>query len=417
MYKSKLQELCHKNQWGLPKYTSMKYGPDHNPRFGASVLVRGIFFDSLLVSKSNKEAHNHAAMLAFLHVTSGTEPLSIAPVAVEIDHNHVHSNVSGVRNVRKTNNGEANIEETYQSLKMLSDAEGVIEDIHCQYKSQLHNYARQRNLDLPMYSCECDQGSHASHFKATVTVGDQTFESAEFFNTLKEAESGAAKAALMSLLVESFQQDESRAYKNLLQELVQREDLSIPVYKTTKCGEPHKPNFFSTVELEGEIFHGKAAKSKKQAELDAARAAYIALNGRGSTQFNELTSLGLKGHARKCTESPGVACDSLRNLKNECTLARYAAQSYLEPKQNNDLAILSRVDSSSSISPSGGLVSPSNMRKNDTSVVKSYLLCNRVRVYRQFPNYSFPKDITVLPIGDDKWVAVSLEFPNEEKNY
>ncbi|KAF4350722.1 hypothetical protein G4B88_000860 [Cannabis sativa] len=37
MYKSKLQELCHKNQWGLPKYTSMRYGPDHNPLFGASV--------------------------------------------------------------------------------------------------------------------------------------------------------------------------------------------------------------------------------------------------------------------------------------------------------------------------------------------------------------------------------------------
>ncbi|POO01441.1 Double-stranded RNA-binding domain containing protein [Trema orientale] len=412
MYKSKLQELCHKNQWGLPKYTSMKYGPDHNPRFGASVSVRGISFDSLLVSKSNKEAHNHAAMLAFLHFTSGTEPLSIAPVAVEIDHNHVRSNVSGVRNVRKTNNGGPNIEETYQSLKMQSDAEGVIEDIHCQYKSQLHNYARQRNLDLPMYSCECNQGPHASHFKATVTVGDQTFESAEFFNTSKEAESGAAKAALMSLL------DESRAYKNLLQELVQREDLSIPVYKTTKCGEPHKPIFFSTVELGGEIFHGKAAKSKKQAEQDAARAAYIALNERGSTQFDELTSLGLKGHARKSTQSPDVACDSLHNLKNECTLARDPAQSYLEPKEKNDSAnILSTVDSSSSISPSGGLVSPSNMRNNDTGGVKSYLLCNRVRVYRQFPNYAFPKDITVLPIGDDKWVALSLEFPNEENNY
>ena len=75
-------------------------------------------------------------------------------------------------------------------------------------------------------------------------------------------------------------QDESRGYKNLLQELVQREDLSIPIYKTTKHGEPHKPIFFSTVELEGEIFHGKAAKSKKQAELDAARVAYVALKER-----------------------------------------------------------------------------------------------------------------------------------------
>ena len=74
MYKSRLQELCHKNQWGLPKYTSKRYGPDHNPRFGASVSVNGTSFDSLLASKSNKEAHNHAAIVAFLHFTSPPSP-------------------------------------------------------------------------------------------------------------------------------------------------------------------------------------------------------------------------------------------------------------------------------------------------------------------------------------------------------
>lgn len=45
--------------------------------------------------------------------------------------------------------------------------------------------------------------------------------------------------------------------------------------------------------------------------------------------------------------------------------------------------------------------------------LKTYLLNNRFRVYSCFPDIAFPKGITVLPISEDKWVAVSLEFPNE----
>lgn len=35
------------------------------------------------------------------------------------------------------------------------------------------------------------------------------------------------------------------------------------------------PTFFSIVEVEGREFHGKAGKSKKQAEQDAAKVAYF----------------------------------------------------------------------------------------------------------------------------------------------
>ncbi|KAI5330880.1 hypothetical protein L3X38_021006 [Prunus dulcis] len=38
--------------------------------------------------------------------------------------------------------------------------------------------------------------------------------------------------------------------------------------------------------------------------------------------------------------------------------------------------------------------------------VRSYSLCNRVRVYTEFPD----------PVSDDKWVAFRLGFPNEESN-
>ena len=74
MDKTKLQEVCHKRQWGLPKYSAMKDGPDHTPCFKASVYVNGISFHSSASCKSSKDAHNDAAKMAFLHFTSPPPP-------------------------------------------------------------------------------------------------------------------------------------------------------------------------------------------------------------------------------------------------------------------------------------------------------------------------------------------------------
>lgn len=54
----------------------------------------------------------------------------------------------------------------------------------------------------------------------------------------------------------------------------------MPAYKTARSGASHLPTFSSTVEVEGEEFYGKAGKSKKQAELNAAKVACIALKER-----------------------------------------------------------------------------------------------------------------------------------------
>ncbi|KAF4350718.1 hypothetical protein G4B88_000856 [Cannabis sativa] len=227
------------------------------------------------------------------------------PMVEESNQNlDIRSNVSGLKSgkelqlnsstIIKTNKGERSIEEKLEILKMQSDDLGISvgDGEETKVKKQLQKYARQRNFGLPVYFCECDQCPEATQFMATVTVGDQIFESSGSFNTSKDAESDTAKmlqslvfyrtVVVFSFSEECLEWDESRVYKNLLQELVQREDLSTPVYKTIKRGEPHKPIFFTSVELDGEIFHGKAAKSKKQAELDAARAAYVALQERKS---------------------------------------------------------------------------------------------------------------------------------------
>ncbi|KAG6763137.1 hypothetical protein POTOM_033673 [Populus tomentosa] len=247
MYKTKLQEVCHKRQWGLPKYSAMKDGPDHTPCFKASVYVNGISFHSSASCKSSKEAHNDAAKMAFLHFTSPPPPtkfslsLSLTPLlsgsfmipgtladrpetnetSQELDS---HSSVSDPKNYAlissaEPNAGGQNVKETNQGSDVQSLSLGVktvptqnhllnirllLSDTPLKYKSHLQNYARWKNCDLPMYSNTREGPSHAPCFKATVTVDGHTIESPEFFNTLKAAEHAAAKAALMSLSTNGF---------------------------------------------------------------------------------------------------------------------------------------------------------------------------------------------------------------------
>ncbi|KAB1226862.1 Double-stranded RNA-binding protein 1 [Morella rubra] len=162
MYKTKLQELCHKKQWGSPQYSTMKDGPDHDPSFKASVSVNGHLFHSPVLFKSSKAAQNDSAKLAFQHYF----PSCNAYV---------------------------------QQLTL------VLLDLQGQYKSRLNDYSQWKYLDPPSYTSKTAGPSHAIHFKATVTVGGHAFESPEFFKTLKEAEHAAAKAALMSLPLDGFQ--------------------------------------------------------------------------------------------------------------------------------------------------------------------------------------------------------------------
>ncbi|XP_029128483.1 double-stranded RNA-binding protein 1 [Cajanus cajan] len=222
MYKTQLQELCHKRRWGLPKYSAMKDGPDHMPSFKASVHVNGATFTSLGAFTSLKEAHNQAAMHAFLNFSS------------DMDH-------------------------------------------FC--KNQLHNNAPKNNLDPPEFTCKIEDLPSDSHYKATVQVNVQSSESPAFFNTAKEVEQAAAQLDLMPLSPDIFEKGDSDSFMTSLLKLTEREGFCKPTCKTMQAGSPHMPTFFSTVEIEGVEFHGKGSRSMQQAEEDAAKIAYIALKG------------------------------------------------------------------------------------------------------------------------------------------
>ncbi|PON76799.1 Double-stranded RNA-binding domain containing protein [Parasponia andersonii] len=152
------------------------------------------------------------------------------------------------------------------------------------YKNQLQELAQRSCFNLPSYTCIREGPDHAPRFKATVNFNGETFESPHYCSTLRQAEHSAAEVALNSLSNRGPSHslaarilDETGVYKNLLQEIAQRVSAPLPQYTTYRSGLGHLPVFTGTVELAGITFTGEPAKNKKQAEKNAAMAAWSSL--------------------------------------------------------------------------------------------------------------------------------------------
>ncbi|XP_040992778.1 double-stranded RNA-binding protein 2 [Juglans microcarpa x Juglans regia] len=152
------------------------------------------------------------------------------------------------------------------------------------YKNQLQELAQRSCFNLPSYTCIREGPDHAPRFKATVNFNGEIFESPHYCSTLRQAEHSAAEVALNSLSNRGPSHslaarilDETGVYKNLLQEIAQRVGAPLPQYTTFRSGLGHLPVFTGTVELAGITFTGEPAKNKKQAEKNAAMAAWSSL--------------------------------------------------------------------------------------------------------------------------------------------
>uniref|UniRef100_A0A0R0JSL9 DRBM domain-containing protein n=1 Tax=Glycine max TaxID=3847 RepID=A0A0R0JSL9_SOYBN len=354
MYKTRLQELCQRRSWTLPTYDNSREGPDHNPRFTSTVNVNGVSFHTPSPTRSAKQAQNDAAMLAFLHFsppspstscpTFPQHSLSISALS-SFPQPSLFASSSGspdpssvVDDILLTNGVlQPKLEEVCQTSQISGPVIAVRDTITAEdqknmlhlYKNQLQSYVQKNNLSLPVYSSEWEGPPHAMRFKCKVTVDGQTYESDKFYSTLKDAEHAAAEAALISLSPGRVQEGHVGLYKNLLQELAQKEGFRLPIYNTNKSGEAHMPIFVSQVEVEGELFTGEEAKSKKQAEMSAAKVAYMALKEckvhQGQThefspdcsEANVIT--GLKHHANpKSPVSPGLVDRNQHNKDKAC---------------------------------------------------------------------------------------------------
>ncbi|KAJ0238894.1 Double-stranded RNA-binding protein 2 [Hirschfeldia incana] len=152
------------------------------------------------------------------------------------------------------------------------------------YKNQLQELAQRSCFNLPSYTSLREGPDHAPRFKSTVNFNGEIFESPQYCSTLRQAEHSAAEVALTALSNRGPSHslaarilDETGVYKNLLQEIAQRVGAPLPRYTTFRSGLGHQPVFTGTVELAGITFTGDQAKNKKQAEKNAAMAAWSSL--------------------------------------------------------------------------------------------------------------------------------------------
>ncbi|MEW6059342.1 MAG: ribonuclease III [Actinomycetota bacterium] len=71
-----------------------------------------------------------------------------------------------------------------------------------------------------------------------------------------------------------------RDYKTILQELASQDLRSLPEYRISERGPDHQKEFTATVHLAGEAWGTGTGRSKKEAEQQAAREAYVKLSER-----------------------------------------------------------------------------------------------------------------------------------------
>lgn len=244
----------------------MKDGADHNPRFTSTVTINGVSFSSHPNEcRSSKEAQNQAAQIAFYQLSNQ----SSIPT----------SNLSGPSS--SSTSADINSQQhafipNKQTPFACREEETSPKEILHTFKNRLQHFTQKHNLSMPAYCSEFEGPPHARRFRSKVIIADKTYQSSQFFPTLKEAEHAAAKVAFETLSHDDIQEDET-LYKTLLQELAQKKGLQFPKYTTVRSGPSHVPTFVSTVEIGTDVFQGLEARTKKQAEMSAAKVAYNAL--------------------------------------------------------------------------------------------------------------------------------------------
>ncbi|KAH9301543.1 hypothetical protein KI387_013126, partial [Taxus chinensis] len=158
-------------------------------------------------------------------------------------------------------------------------------------KAKLQTYAQRKGVQYPCYECRKEGPQHCPRFTASVIFNGQTFLCPSFFNKQKDAENAAAQLVLKSITppqdIHANHQDErdiNLEYKVLLLEASQKAKIPAPVYVTLGAGPSHLPTFTSSVQVIGVSFTGDPSQTKKQAERNAASAAWSSLKRVGGEE-------------------------------------------------------------------------------------------------------------------------------------
>lgn len=235
------------------------------------------------------------------------------------------------------------------------------------------------------------------------------------------------------MLINIFFQDDSVLYKNLLQELAQKEAYALPVYNTKHSGESHAPIFVSTVEVGGQVFSGQETKTKKQAEMSAAKVAYMRLKEPNPSQGPALVSPAIQAQADYSSSSlqsnvtanlhynvqpghmvfnpssiPKVQAEENRELTTvDSEVGDYDLSQFPQPEFSSSFDLSAPSWAENGMSPSS-LPSECSVDPVVDPIAQSVRAdgstCKIIRVRPNRPNMKFPEGSSVLH-RDNKWVA------------
>ncbi|WOL15846.1 double-stranded RNA-binding protein 2 [Canna indica] len=153
MYKNQLQELAQRSCFNLPSYACIREGPDHAPRFKATVNFNGEFFESPAFYSTLRQAEHAAAEVA-LNTLSKRGP-SRALAAKVLDETGI-------------------------------------------YKNLLQETAHRAGLKLPVYTTVRSGPGHTPTFTCTVELAGMSFKG-DPSKTKKQAQKNAAMTAWSKL--------------------------------------------------------------------------------------------------------------------------------------------------------------------------------------------------------------------------
>jgi ribonuclease-3 len=100
------------------------------------------------------------------------------------------------------------------------------------------------------------------------------------------------------LMAAAAREGASLDWKTALQELSAESGLGVPEYRVEESGPDHAKSFTAQVVLTGEVRGSGAGRSKKQAEQQAAAAAFVALGGSPDAALGDVMTPQVDGSSR-----------------------------------------------------------------------------------------------------------------------
>uniref|UniRef100_A0ACD5XYC4 Uncharacterized protein n=1 Tax=Avena sativa TaxID=4498 RepID=A0ACD5XYC4_AVESA len=181
-----------------------------------------------------------------------------------------------------------------QVVSVCAEAGGV-ENCYI-FKNRLHEYTQKAGLMTPEYQTLKEGPSREPIFKSTVVINNAKYESLPGFFSRNDAEQSAAEVALKEISKSVPLPTNARIpavqatglCKKLLEKYARKMNYTIPSYNCNRQAKGVGP-IICTVEIGGVQYIGAAVRTKKEAEMEAARTALLAIQGKSEGCANGTT--------------------------------------------------------------------------------------------------------------------------------